>query len=103
MPQQPAERPTPSEIVDSEVRIEAVATTDDGYSFLILAEGQGEEAVYWWHCGACWADCRDTAAAELIEMGEDFAVHRAMCPGMPFTAELKVMWADGRPPTVVQT
>jgi hypothetical protein len=44
----------------AKVRLVAQRSTREGYSFLIMSEGNGADRRFWWTCGACWSRSEQT-------------------------------------------
>lgn len=82
--------------------IVTVYDTFHGFSFIVLAKGKGDHRVHWWHCGACWEDSADNPSWAQDQMREDALAHIPLCPGAPYRAQIRVVWADGHSPTDVR-
>lgn len=85
-----------------QTQIVGIGETDEGYSFIVLAQGQGKKREYWWHCGACWQDSSEDKADNREFANYDFGDHKPLCPAAPYRAQITIVWADGHPPTRVR-
>lgn len=85
-----------------QTEIIGVGETDQGYSFIALVSGKGVGRRFWWHCGGCWQDSADAKSTSRDDMAYDLGDHTPLCPGAPYRAQIRIVWADGHPPTNVR-
>lgn len=85
-----------------QTEIVAVYETFHGFSFIVLAKGRGQHRVHWWYCSGCWQNSADNPSWAQDQMREDALAHIPLCPGAPYRAQIRVVWADGHPPTDVR-
>lgn len=85
-----------------QTEIAGLGTTDEGFSFIVFAQGKGKKREFWWHCGGCWQDSSESKAFSLEETDYELSEHKPLCPAVPYRAQITIVWADGHPPTKVR-